>query len=103
LRSYARNATKIARMLRARPTNSEEMVVKWTEFLAEFKTLPNLDPASKHMTLIQLYSIDTIAVIAGVLLIVLFTLYKILATCARCICGSSASSSGTQKKKSKRE
>ena len=34
--SYSRNATKMARMLRARPTNSEEMVVKWTEFLAKF-------------------------------------------------------------------
>jgi glucuronosyltransferase len=87
-------------MLRARPTSSEEMVVKWTEFLAEFKSLPNLDPASKHMSFIELYSIDTIAVLAAALLLVLFTLYKILATCVRCICGSS---NIDQKKKSKRE
>ncbi len=90
----------MARMLRARPTNSEEMVVKWTEFLAEFKSLPNLDAASKHMSFIELYSIDTAATLTAVLLLVLFTLYKILATCVRCMCGSSKVA---QQKKSKRQ
>jgi glucuronosyltransferase len=77
--------------------------VKWTEFLAEFKTLPNLAAASKHMTFIELYSLDTVAVIGGLLMLVLFTTYKILTACARCVCGKSSSTVAYEKNKSKGE
>jgi glucuronosyltransferase len=73
----------MAKMLHKRPTNSEELVVKWTEFLAEFKTLPNLDPVSKEMNFIQLHSLDTLGLIGAVLSLVLFMIYKLLS----CICG----------------
>ncbi len=73
----------MGRMLRLRPTSSEELIVKWTTFLAEFKSLPNLDVASKRMSLVQYYSIDTIAVLLALFLACLYTTFTIIKLCAR--------------------
>uniref|UniRef100_A0A914XEI7 UDP-glucuronosyltransferase n=1 Tax=Plectus sambesii TaxID=2011161 RepID=A0A914XEI7_9BILA len=41
--NYEINARRLSRMLEKKPIKSEELVVKWTEFVAEFKQLPELE------------------------------------------------------------
>ncbi len=89
----------MAKMLHKRPTNSEELVVKWTEFLAEFKTLPNLDPVSKDLNFVELHSIDTLGLIFAILSIVITFVYILLA----CVCGFFCGKKVATKDKSKRE
>lgn len=38
-----------------KPVKGEDLVLKWSEFLAEFKHLSNLDLAAKHLTFVQYY------------------------------------------------
>lgn len=76
----------MSRMLHKKPSNSEELVVKWTEFLAEFKTLPNLDPVSKNLNIIQLYSLDSIGAVLGIIVFALFCIYMLLRTCICWLC-----------------
>ena len=76
----------MSRMLHKKPSNSEELVVKWTEFLAEFKTLPNLDPVSKNLNILQLYSLDSIGALLGILVFALFSTYMLLRTCICWLC-----------------
>uniref|UniRef100_A0A914XED4 UDP-glucuronosyltransferase n=1 Tax=Plectus sambesii TaxID=2011161 RepID=A0A914XED4_9BILA len=40
---YEINARRLSKMLEKKPVKSEELVVKWTEFVAEFKQLPELE------------------------------------------------------------
>ncbi|KAH7701097.1 UGT-62 protein [Aphelenchoides avenae] len=50
---YSTTVKKIQRMVEAKPRKAEESLVKWTEFLAEFKELPNLTPHGVHLRLVM--------------------------------------------------
>ncbi|KAK6751114.1 hypothetical protein RB195_002845 [Necator americanus] len=39
---YRATARRLARMVRKKPVSPKDLLIKWTEFLAEFKTLENL-------------------------------------------------------------
>ncbi len=68
-------------MLRKKPIKSEELAVKWVEFLAEHKELPDLEPAGNELSLVQYFLIDVIAGIAGGLLLFFYILVKCLCYC----------------------
>ncbi|KAH7729896.1 UGT-62 protein [Aphelenchoides avenae] len=62
---YSTTVKKIQRMVEAKPRKAEESLVKWTEFLAEFKELPNLTPHGVHLSFVQYHSLDVMAFIFG--------------------------------------
>jgi glucuronosyltransferase len=82
-KTYAQNATRMSRMLHMRPTDSEQLIVKWTQFLAEFKTLPNLSSAGKRLSFIQYYSLDSIAVIVALVILTLISVALALKGCVQ--------------------
>ncbi|KAK6038192.1 UDP-glucoronosyl and UDP-glucosyl transferase [Cooperia oncophora] len=73
---YSRSAKRLSLMVQKKPVSPEHLLVKWTEFVAEFQTLDNLVPAGTKLNVIQYYSIDVIAALLSVLLIILFIVYK---------------------------
>ncbi|KIH59463.1 hypothetical protein ANCDUO_10300, partial [Ancylostoma duodenale] len=58
---YDKNAKKLARMVRNKPVSPKDLLIRWTEFLAEFKTLENLTPAGNKLNWIQYHSIDVLS------------------------------------------
>ena len=73
-------------MVAKRPVSPEQLLVKWTEFVAEFKTLENLVPAGTKLNFVQYHSLDVIAVILTLVSVVLYILLKLLVCTARCVC-----------------
>ena len=61
-----------------RPTSSEDSFLKWTEFLAEFKELPNLTPYGTQLNFIQYHNVDVFALIACIFSLFLYILYLLL-------------------------
>uniref|UniRef100_A0A914XFW2 UDP-glucuronosyltransferase n=1 Tax=Plectus sambesii TaxID=2011161 RepID=A0A914XFW2_9BILA len=55
--NYEINARRLSRMLEKKPIKSEELVVKWTEFVAEFKQLPELESYARQLNFLQLTSL----------------------------------------------
>ncbi|VDL79900.1 unnamed protein product [Nippostrongylus brasiliensis] len=75
---YTQNAKRLSLMVRKKPVSPAHLLVKWTEFVAEFQTLENLVPAGTKLNVIQYYSIDVIAVLSTILTSVIFVVYKVL-------------------------
>ncbi|KIH64621.1 UDP-glucoronosyl and UDP-glucosyl transferase [Ancylostoma duodenale] len=67
-------AQRLSRMLKLQPVKPAELLVGWSEFVAEFHTLENLEPAGIKLNFFQYYSLDVMAL----LLFVLFVLLLIL-------------------------
>lgn len=65
-------------MVTRKPFKGEELLIKWTEFLAEFKSLDNLVPYGTKLNFIQYFSIDVISVIGLTIIIILFIIYKLI-------------------------
>ncbi|VDM69971.1 unnamed protein product, partial [Strongylus vulgaris] len=57
---YSQNAKRLSLMVRKKPVSPGHLLVKWTEFLAEFQTLDNLVPAGNNLNFFQYFSIDVI-------------------------------------------
>ncbi len=83
-------------MLRKKPIKSEELAVKWVEFLAEHKELPNLEPAGNELNLMEYYLIDVILGLAGGLFLFGYIFLKLICGCCSLIYGRK---SGSKKKK----
>ncbi|KHJ96608.1 glycosyltransferase family 28 protein [Oesophagostomum dentatum] len=75
---YAQNAKRLSQMVRKKPVSPGQLLVRWTEFLAEFQTLDNLTPAGNDLYLFQYFSLDVISCSLVVSFVVLFAVYKIL-------------------------
>ncbi|VDM38517.1 unnamed protein product [Toxocara canis] len=69
---YKNNVQRLLAMIRAKPVRPDEQLVKWTEFVAEFKTLPNLVPYGIQLGLIQYYCIDVIAFLTAIVFCISF-------------------------------
>lgn len=68
-------------MVEAKPHKAEENLVKWTEFLAEFRDLSSLTPYGVHLSFIEYHSLDVIAFLLAVFIfavIVAFLLLRLL-------------------------
>lgn len=50
-------------------------MLKYTEYVAEFGTLPELNLASANMTLIEIYMLDLIGILFAILFIVVIVLF----------------------------
>jgi hypothetical protein len=65
-------------MLEKKPVKSEDLVVKWTEFVAEFGELPELDSYARQLNFVQLMSLDILVPLLFALIGALFLLYKLI-------------------------
>ncbi|KAJ1365479.1 hypothetical protein KIN20_025792 [Parelaphostrongylus tenuis] len=75
---YTENIKKLSRMVKKRPVKAEHLLVAWAEFVAEFKSLDNLVPAGNDLNFFQYHSIDVIAFLSIVLILILFAVYKLM-------------------------
>ena len=76
--SYSKSAKRMRSMVQNKPCKPEELLVRWTEYLAEFKELPNLTPYSTKLNFFEYYSIDIVLVLTTAVLVILFATLKIL-------------------------
>ncbi|VDO24592.1 unnamed protein product [Haemonchus placei] len=86
---YSRNVKRLSLMVQKKPVNPEHLLVKWTEFVAEFRTLDNLVPAGTKLNFIQYYSIDVIGTLLLIVITFLFIVYKTVKLLVlKCCCRS---------------
>ncbi|CAJ0603540.1 unnamed protein product [Cylicocyclus nassatus] len=76
--SYAKNITRLSKMLEKQPVKPSKLLVSWVEFVAEFKTLENLVPAGTKLNFIQYYSLDVIAFLFSIAAVLVFIAYKLM-------------------------
>jgi hypothetical protein len=70
-------------MLEKKPVKSEDLVVKWTEFVAEFGQLPELESHARQLSFLQLVSLDILLPFSSALIVVLLLLYKLVRMLAK--------------------
>ncbi|EGT52127.1 CBN-UGT-62 protein [Caenorhabditis brenneri] len=84
--SYKQKVSRLSAMVRAQPMKPAERLLKWSEFLAEFKQLDNLEPAGQKLNFFQYHSLDVIGFLFVVILLVLYVIFRILKALVRCCC-----------------
>ena len=62
-------------MIAMDPFPAEKKLVKWTEFLAEFRTLDNLKPVGAELDFITFYNIDVYFVFGIIVVGILALVY----------------------------
>ncbi|KAK0410143.1 hypothetical protein QR680_004973 [Steinernema hermaphroditum] len=75
---YTTAVKRMHQMVKKKPVQPEELFLRWTEFLAEFKELPNLVPYGTKLGFVQYHNLDILAVLAAIVLLVLTVIYAIL-------------------------
>lgn len=65
-------------MIKKKPVKAEELAVGWVDFLVEHKRLPNLEPASAEMGLIEYFMIDVLATLFLGAILLFYISYRIL-------------------------
>lgn len=64
-------------MIAKKPIKAKDLIVKWTEFVAEFKDLSNLDIAGRDFGFFKYYCIDIIGPAALLAVLTICMLIKI--------------------------
>ncbi|KHJ90628.1 hypothetical protein OESDEN_09525 [Oesophagostomum dentatum] len=82
---YATAVKTLSRMANKKPVSAAHLLVKWSEFVAEFKTLENLEPAGNKLNFFQYYSLDVICFLLAVSLFVVVFIVFLLKFCLRVI------------------
>lgn len=82
--SYKQKVSRLSAMVRAQPMKPAERLLKWSEFLAEFKTLDNLEPAGQKLNFFQYHSLDVITFLFIVIFIVFYIGYRFMRAVIRC-------------------
>ncbi len=70
-------------MLEMKPVKSEDLVVKWTEFVAEFQELPELESHARQLSFVRLMSLDILVPLLLALIVLLLLLYKLVRMLAK--------------------
>ena len=65
-------------MVNRQPIPAEMLLVKWTEFVAKFKTLDNLVPASQSLNFLQYHCLDILGSVLLVLIVGLWIVISVL-------------------------
>uniref|UniRef100_A0A914X8A0 glucuronosyltransferase n=1 Tax=Plectus sambesii TaxID=2011161 RepID=A0A914X8A0_9BILA len=102
-KGYKERAMRLAQMIQQKPVQSADLALKWVEFLAQFRTVDNLLPESRHMGWIQYYSLDVISILILAVFLIFFLMCKLVCCCCCRCCRRSSSSSVDAQKKRKRE
>lgn len=64
-------------MIKDKPISSAHLAISWVEFLAKFRTIDHMLPESRHLNIIEYYSIDVIAFISIVAFVLFYIIYRI--------------------------
>ncbi|VDM68828.1 unnamed protein product [Strongylus vulgaris] len=80
-KKYFEAAKRLSKMVEHKPVSPAQLLVKWSEFVAKFKTLENLEPAGNKLNFFQYHSLDVIFT----LLIVLIISLTVTAALFRCL------------------
>ncbi|WKY08140.1 hypothetical protein Q1695_007551 [Nippostrongylus brasiliensis] len=75
---YKERVLRLSRMYQKQPISPSDLLVKWSEFAAEFKTLENLEPAGNKLNFFQYHSIDVIAFLGAIFVVILIILRYLL-------------------------
>ncbi|XP_020812796.1 UDP-glucuronosyltransferase 2B15-like [Drosophila serrata] len=75
--SYAQAATTISELYRDQPEPALDRAIWWTEYVLRHKGAPHLRATSRDLNFIQLHSLDTLAVLFAVPLLVVLVLLKL--------------------------
>ncbi|ULT94618.1 hypothetical protein L3Y34_003815 [Caenorhabditis briggsae] len=81
---YAKNARRVAEMLKNLPTNAKEVLVKHVEFAARFGKLPSMDNYGRHQNIFVYYFLDIITLLILVLVLVICIFVKLVKTILKC-------------------
>uniref|UniRef100_A0A914VDN0 glucuronosyltransferase n=1 Tax=Plectus sambesii TaxID=2011161 RepID=A0A914VDN0_9BILA len=76
--SYNARAKRLSQMIREKPVSSADLAVRWIEYLAQFRTVDNLLPESRHLGLIQYYSLDVMAILVFAVLTIVYIVWRML-------------------------
>lgn len=60
---YPKNAERLSNLLAKQPVNPIDRLISHAEFAAEFQKLPGLDPYSRHLTFIEFFFLDILALL----------------------------------------
>src|SRR5690606_4010729 len=82
-KSYKDNAKRLARVMKAKPMNPEERIIKYTEFAAEYGDSINLHSEGRNLHWIQLYSIDVVIFLSSIIFLIMFLVYKLVCLVTR--------------------
>jgi glucuronosyltransferase len=80
---YLKSVKTMNRMVLQKPIPPETLLIRWTEFLAEFNTLENLRPVGAKLNAITYYNLDVYATVVTLIGIVLFIVWKLFALILR--------------------
>uniref|UniRef100_A0AC34RLR5 Glucuronosyltransferase n=1 Tax=Panagrolaimus sp. JU765 TaxID=591449 RepID=A0AC34RLR5_9BILA len=72
---FEESVLKMQKMIQKQPISPEQKLVKWTEFLAEFKNLDNLKPVGADLGFITFYNIDVYVTVMLVIGLILGAIY----------------------------
>lgn len=75
---YSKKAKQLKAMIRAKPVKPEQLLVRWTEFAAEFGMLENLQPFGTRLGFVQYYQIDVVLFLVLIAAAVLWLLVKLI-------------------------
>ncbi|XP_077169513.1 UDP-glucuronosyltransferase 1A1-like isoform X1 [Paroedura picta] len=96
-KKYKENVMHLSALHLDRPIHPLDLAVHWVEFVMKHKGAPHLRPAAHDLNWFQYHSIDVVAFLLAVLLLVLFISLKCCLFCFRKCC----SKKGRLNKKSK--
>ncbi|KAK6014716.1 glycosyltransferase family 28 protein [Ostertagia ostertagi] len=74
---YKNSARRLSQMIERQPISPVQLLVRWSEFVAEFKTLENLEPAGNKLNFFQYHSLDVIAFLTSILAVILLLVVKV--------------------------
>ncbi|KAH8248174.1 hypothetical protein KR038_003989, partial [Drosophila bunnanda] len=75
--SYAQASATISELYRDQPEPALDRAIWWTEYILRHKGAPHLRATSRDLNFIQLHSLDTLAVLFGVPLLIALVLIKL--------------------------
>ncbi|XP_064289498.1 UDP-glucuronosyltransferase 1A1-like isoform X3 [Passer domesticus] len=96
---YKENIQRLSDLHLDRPIHPLDLAVHWVEFVMRHKGAPHLRPAAHDLNWVQYHSLDVIAFLAAVTLLVLFISFKCcLCCCRRCFCKKGRTGKATKAK-----
>lgn len=80
---YSDSAQRLMKMIRAKPVPASQLLVRWTEFAAEFGALENLVPYGINLNFIQYHSLDVTAFLITFIGVLICIVIKFALICIR--------------------
>lgn len=77
-KKFVENIKKLSEKVLHRPFSAEETLIKWTEFLAEYKDLSQMNPAGNDLNFIEYHNLDVFWTLGFIFFFICYVFYKFL-------------------------